>query len=256
MVVAYDGTDFSGFAASPASRACAPSAACSAQAIGKVLRHDVRAHVRGPHRRGRARVGSGRELRVGARARPVAAAVGGQLDARSGGSRAVVRARRSRLRRAPRRAVAALPLHDPQSAGARSVPRSLRRGGCPSRSTCARCGWRPIRSSASTTSRRSAARARRARRLTRRVLESRWVDEGDGVLRYEIRANAFCWQMVRAIVGTLVEVGIGQAPARRDDGGPARRRPRRGGAARPAARACASGKSATSRSTVAGTPGS
>jgi tRNA pseudouridine38-40 synthase len=46
--------------------------------------------------------------------------------------------------------------------------------------------------------------------LTRRVYESRWVDEGDGALRYEIRANAFCWQMVRAIVGTLVEVGLGR----------------------------------------------
>ncbi len=46
--------------------------------------------------------------------------------------------------------------------------------------------------------------------LTRRVLESRWVDEGDGVLRYEICANAFCWQMVRAITGTLVEVGTGK----------------------------------------------
>jgi len=45
---------------------------------------------------------------------------------------------------------------------------------------------------------------------TRRVLESRWHDMGDGVLRYEIRASAFCWQMVRAIVGTLVEVGAGK----------------------------------------------
>jgi len=44
----------------------------------------------------------------------------------------------------------------------------------------------------------------------RRVAESAWVDEGDGVLRYEIRANAFCWQMVRAIVGTLVEAGAGK----------------------------------------------
>jgi len=32
---------------------------------------------------------------------------------------------------------------------------------------------------------------------------------GDGVLRYEIRANAFCWQMVRSIVGTLVDIGTG-----------------------------------------------
>ncbi len=44
----------------------------------------------------------------------------------------------------------------------------------------------------------------------RRVFESRWADLGDGVLRYEIRANAFCQQMVRSIVGTLVEVGTGK----------------------------------------------
>jgi len=46
--------------------------------------------------------------------------------------------------------------------------------------------------------------------LTRRVLDSEWHDAGDGILRYEIRANAFCWQMVRAVVGTLVEVGTGK----------------------------------------------
>ncbi len=45
---------------------------------------------------------------------------------------------------------------------------------------------------------------------TRRVVESRWDDLGDGVLRYEITANAFCWQMVRSIVGTLVDVGTGK----------------------------------------------
>ena len=45
---------------------------------------------------------------------------------------------------------------------------------------------------------------------TRRVLESRWLDLGNGVLRYDIRATAFCWQMVRSIVGTLVEVGTGK----------------------------------------------
>jgi tRNA pseudouridine38-40 synthase len=44
----------------------------------------------------------------------------------------------------------------------------------------------------------------------RTVLQSQWFDEGDGVLRYEIRAAAFCWQMVRSIVGTLVEVGNGR----------------------------------------------
>lgn len=46
--------------------------------------------------------------------------------------------------------------------------------------------------------------------LTRRVLLSRWSEQGDGVLRYEVRANAFCWQMVRSIVGTMVDVGLGK----------------------------------------------
>ncbi len=44
----------------------------------------------------------------------------------------------------------------------------------------------------------------------RRVEECRWSDDGDGVFRLHIRATAFCWQMVRSIVGTLVEVGAGR----------------------------------------------
>jgi len=57
----------------------------------------------------------------------------------------------------------------------------------------------------------SFCRARTVRSTTtRRVLDSRWVDLGDGVLRYEIRATAFCWHMVRSIVGTLVDVGMGK----------------------------------------------
>ncbi|MDQ6854576.1 MAG: tRNA pseudouridine(38-40) synthase TruA [Actinomycetota bacterium] len=44
----------------------------------------------------------------------------------------------------------------------------------------------------------------------RRVVESRWHELGDGVLRYDVQATAFCWQMVRSIVGTLVDVGMGK----------------------------------------------
>ena len=33
------------------------------------------------------------------------------------------------------------------------------------------------------------------------------------LLRFEIVANAFCHQMVRSIVGTLVEVGLGRRSA-------------------------------------------
>lgn len=46
--------------------------------------------------------------------------------------------------------------------------------------------------------------------LRRRVMHSRWSEVGDGVLRYEVRANAFCWQMVRSMVGTMVEIGTGK----------------------------------------------
>ena len=46
--------------------------------------------------------------------------------------------------------------------------------------------------------------------LVRRVLRARWDDLGDGVLRFEIEATAFCHQMVRSLVGTLVEVGQGR----------------------------------------------
>ncbi len=44
----------------------------------------------------------------------------------------------------------------------------------------------------------------------RTVTHSSWHDLGDGILRYDIQANAFCWQMVRSVVGTLVEVGTGK----------------------------------------------
>jgi tRNA pseudouridine38-40 synthase len=43
--------------------------------------------------------------------------------------------------------------------------------------------------------------------LVRRVVEAGWHDLGDGGLRFEIRANAFCHQMVRSLVGLLVDVG-------------------------------------------------
>jgi tRNA pseudouridine38-40 synthase len=47
--------------------------------------------------------------------------------------------------------------------------------------------------------------------MVRRVLAARWVEVDAGLLRFEIRATAFCHQMVRSIVGTLVDVGMGRA---------------------------------------------
>lgn len=54
--------------------------------------------------------------------------------------------------------------------------------------------------------------------LVRRVAFARWSDrrdcaEDEGLITFEIRANAFCHQMVRSIVGTLVDVGIGRIRA-------------------------------------------
>jgi tRNA pseudouridine38-40 synthase len=47
----------------------------------------------------------------------------------------------------------------------------------------------------------------------RRVLDTSWSPADGDVLHFEIRARAFCWQMVRSIVGTLVEAGTGKRRA-------------------------------------------
>ena len=43
--------------------------------------------------------------------------------------------------------------------------------------------------------------------LVRHVRRADWTEAGEGVLRFEIEATSFCHQMVRSIVGTLVDVG-------------------------------------------------
>jgi tRNA pseudouridine38-40 synthase len=49
--------------------------------------------------------------------------------------------------------------------------------------------------------------------MMRRVLDARWHDLGEGVLRFDIDAKAFCHQMVRSITGTLVDMGRGRRRA-------------------------------------------
>lgn len=49
--------------------------------------------------------------------------------------------------------------------------------------------------------------------LVRRVQQAGWTDLGDGVLRFEVRATAFCHQMVRSLVGTIVAAGHGRIRA-------------------------------------------
>ena len=44
----------------------------------------------------------------------------------------------------------------------------------------------------------------------REVRRARWRAAGDGMLEFEIEGSAFCHQMVRSIVGTLVAMGKGR----------------------------------------------
>jgi len=49
--------------------------------------------------------------------------------------------------------------------------------------------------------------------LVRRVTDAQWLDDGEGLLRFEIEAGSFCHQMVRSIVGTMVAIGLGRKRA-------------------------------------------
>jgi len=54
--------------------------------------------------------------------------------------------------------------------------------------------------------------------MVRRVLDARWVRADDDradddIVRFEIRASAFCHQMVRSIVGFMVAIGTGRRRA-------------------------------------------
>ena len=92
-----------------------------------------------------------------------------------------------------------------------------RRGTSTSRSTSTCCAWGATRWSASTTSRRSAAGPSAATAARRRWSATCAVRAGPtsatAVLRFEIEANAFCHQMIRSVVGTLVDVGLARKHA-------------------------------------------
>ena len=49
--------------------------------------------------------------------------------------------------------------------------------------------------------------------LHRCVMQASWHDRGEGILQFEIRANAFCHQMVRSLVGTFIEIGSHKRPS-------------------------------------------
>ena len=51
------------------------------------------------------------------------------------------------------------------------------------------------------------------RTTVRRVTRAEWKRGRDGLIRFEIEANGFLKQMVRSIIGTLIEIGKGKLDA-------------------------------------------
>jgi tRNA pseudouridine38-40 synthase len=49
--------------------------------------------------------------------------------------------------------------------------------------------------------------------LVRQVLDARWEAEPDGILQFCIESTSFCHQMVRSIVGLMVDIGTGRKHA-------------------------------------------
>jgi tRNA pseudouridine38-40 synthase len=49
--------------------------------------------------------------------------------------------------------------------------------------------------------------------MVRKLQSAEWRELGDGILRFEVRSSSFCHQMVRSLVGTMVEMGRGRRRA-------------------------------------------
>jgi tRNA pseudouridine38-40 synthase len=49
--------------------------------------------------------------------------------------------------------------------------------------------------------------------LVRRVRDARWVAQDGSTIRFEIEASSFCHQMVRSVVGMMVDIGLGKKTA-------------------------------------------
>ncbi len=210
VVVAYDGTDFHGFAYQREVRTVEGTLS---EALAKVLQTTPAAL--GIVCAGRTDAG------VHARGQVVS------VDAPTGAD--LVKARRSLNRMlGPEVVVRAIRVAEPgfdarHSATARTYRYTIFNGEEPDPFLSRHAWWVPVRLDVARLRLASdpfigehdfAAFCRRGAEGTttrRRVMSSRWLtDDRPGVLVYEVVANAFCWQMVRSIVGTLVEAGAGR----------------------------------------------
>lgn len=205
LVVAYDGTSFHGFAAQPRVRTVA---GVLGKALEKVLRHEAELTCAGRTDAGVHAWGQVVSFPAGPGVDPwrLAKALNGMLA-----PEVVVRcaelvpgefdARRSAQWRAYRYTVVNRPVPDPFLAryawwvSQPLEPATLALAADPfvgEHDFTAFCRAGPEGSTA-----------------VRRVLESHWHEVGEGIWRYEVTATAFCWQMVRSLVGTMVDVGTG-----------------------------------------------
>ena len=227
MLVAYDGTEFHGFAAQPGhahrrpARSRRPSSGCCGTRSSSPCagRTDSGVHAWGqvvpstlPGRRSTSTACSGRcqAVRAGDRRCATVAAADARL-------------RRPLLGPVPR--ATATRVVQPAPCPTRSCPPRLARARARSTSSSLRPGLRPVHRRARLLApfcRRPKAPGGRRAGVARARGSSRagWDDLGDGLLRFEIEATAFCHQMVRSIVGTLVAAGQGQRRAGRDPGHP------------------------------------
>lgn len=44
----------------------------------------------------------------------------------------------------------------------------------------------------------------------RRIISAEWLRELDDIVRFDVKARSFCYQMVRGLVGTMVDIGRGE----------------------------------------------
>ncbi len=206
MVVAYDGTGFRGFAAQRDQRTVE---GVLVEALAQVLRHDVR--LTGAGRTDAGVHARGQVVSFPAVARLDPPRLGAALNAMLGPEIAVravelvpagFDARHSARWRSYRYTIDNRPVADPMTARYAwhvAEPLDLAR---------LRLAADPFVGEHDFAS--FCRKGPEGSTTMRRVEEASWHDLGDGCLRFDIRAGAFCWQMVRSIVGTLVDAGRGR----------------------------------------------